>query len=54
MQRLEEEARNFRAQYLTQQVAARTQAGERVLVVLDRSHLPAPAATYAATAPLGR
>ncbi|MDO7884101.1 hypothetical protein [Hymenobacter cheonanensis] len=47
VQRLDEDLRAFRAQRLARQVAARTQAGERVLVVLDRSHLPAPA-TYAA------
>lgn len=38
--------RAFRAERLSQQVAAKVQAGERVLVVLDRRHLPAPA-TYA-------
>lgn len=48
VQRLNDDLRAFRAQHLARQVAARTQAGERVLVVLDRSHLPAPA-TYAAT-----
>ncbi|GAA4495121.1 hypothetical protein GCM10023172_06300 [Hymenobacter ginsengisoli] len=48
MQHLDDELRAFRAQRLSQQVATHIQAGERVLVVLDRSHLPAPA-TYAAT-----
>jgi hypothetical protein len=48
VQYLDEELRTFRAQHLARQVAAHTQAGERVLVVLDRSHLPAPAA-YATT-----
>jgi hypothetical protein len=47
MQHLDEALRAFRAQRLAQQVATHTQAGERVLVVLDRSHLPAAAATYA-------
>ncbi|NML63750.1 hypothetical protein HHL22_00875 [Hymenobacter sp. RP-2-7] len=53
-QHLDEDARAFQLQRLAQRVAQHTQAGERVLVVLDASHLPAPAATYAATAPRGR
>lgn len=48
IQHLDEELRAFRAQRLARQVAAHTQAGARVLVVLDPSHLPA-AAAYAAT-----
>jgi len=48
VQHLDEDARAFRLQQLAQKVAERTQAGERVLVVLDNSHLPAPATTYAA------
>ena len=48
MQHLDDELCAYRAQRLSQQVATHIQAGERVLVVLDRSHLPAPAA-YAAT-----
>jgi hypothetical protein len=48
VQHLDDELCAYRAQRLSQQVAAHIQAGERVLVVLDRSHLPAPAA-YAAT-----
>jgi len=47
VQHLDDEARAFGAQRLAQQVATHLQAGERVLVVLDRRHLPAPA-TYAA------
>lgn len=41
MQRFDDELRDFRAQRLAQQIARHTQADERVLVVLDRSHLPA-------------
>ena len=50
VQRLEEDVRAFRAQRLARQVAPHLEAGERVLVVLDPSHLPA-AATYAVGAP---
>jgi hypothetical protein len=53
VQRLDEDLRAFRTQHLAQQVAAHTQAGERVLVVLDHSHLPAPA-TYAVRGPASR
>ncbi|QKG55684.1 hypothetical protein GKZ68_02935 [Hymenobacter sp. BRD128] len=53
MQHLDEDLRAFRAQRLAQQVAAHTQAGERVLVVLAPSHLPAPA-TYAVRGPASR
>jgi hypothetical protein len=44
VQAINERRRAFRAERLSQQVAANVQAGERVLVVLDRHHLPAPAA----------
>ena len=50
VQRLEEDLRAFRAQRLARQVATHLQAGERVLVVLDPSRLPATA-TYAVGAP---
>ena len=50
---LDEDLLAFRTQRLARQVATHVQAGERVLVVLDRSHLPAPAA-YAATTPASR
>jgi hypothetical protein len=53
VQHLDDELRAFRAQRLAQQVAAHVQAGERVLVVLDRRHLPAEA-TYAATTQANR
>lgn len=45
-QAINEHRRTFRAQRLSQQLAAKVQAGERVLVVLDHRHLPTPA-TYA-------
>lgn len=45
----------YRAARLANQVAAAVQAGQRVLVVLDRAHLPAPAQpAYAAQPPTGR
>ncbi len=47
VQAIDDSLRTFRAQRLAQQVAEKVQAGERVLVVLDRSHLPA-ATAYAA------
>lgn len=50
VQAIDDSLRSFRAQRLAQQVADKVQAGERVLVVLDRSHLPA-APAYAALAP---
>jgi len=50
IRRLDEDLLAFRTQRLARQVAAHTQAGERVLVVISRRHLPAPAA-YAATTP---
>jgi hypothetical protein len=46
VQAINEHRRAFRAERLGQQVAAKVQAGERVLVVLDQRQLPAPA-TYA-------
>lgn len=53
MQQLDQDLRAFRSQCLAQKVAAYAQAGERVLVVLDHRHLPAPA-TYAAATPASR
>jgi hypothetical protein len=53
MQQLDADLHAFRAERLAQRVAAHTQAGERVLVVLAPSHLPA-AATYAATSRASR
>ena len=53
LQQLDQDLSAFRSQRLSEKVAAYAQAGERVLVVLDRSHLPAPAA-YAATTPASR
>jgi hypothetical protein len=50
VQAINERLRTFRAERLSQKVAAEVQAGERVLVVLDRRHLPAPA-TYAVGLP---
>lgn len=45
----------YRAERLARQVAAAAQAGQRVLVVLDRAHLPAPAQpAYAVQTPVGR
>ncbi|AMJ65371.1 hypothetical protein [Hymenobacter sp. PAMC 26628] len=45
----------YRAARLATQVAAAVQAGQRVLVVLDRAHLPAPAQpAYAAQPRVGR
>jgi hypothetical protein len=46
VQAINDHLRTFRAERLSQKVAEKMQAGARVLVVLDRSHLPAPA-TYA-------
>ena len=43
----------YRAQRLAAQVATAVQAGHRVLVVLNRDHLPAPAAATYAARPLG-
>lgn len=48
VQAIDDHLRTFRAQRLAQKVAEKMQAGERVLVVLDRRHLPAPTA-YAAS-----
>lgn len=47
VQRLDEELRAFRTQRLARQVATLTQAGERVLVVMNRAELPAAPATLA-------
>lgn len=45
----------YRAEHLARQVAAAVTAGQRVLVVMDRDHLPAPAQpAYAAQTPMGR
>ena len=53
IQHFDEDLVAFRNQRLAQQIAAHTQAGERVLVVLDRSHMPA-SATYAVQLPASR
>jgi hypothetical protein len=50
VQAINDSLRTLRAERLSQQVAEKVQAGERVLVVLDRSHLPTPAA-YAVRTP---
>jgi hypothetical protein len=42
---LQDSLRTFHAQHVRQQVARKMPAGERVLVVLDHSPLPAPAAS---------
>lgn len=49
LQQLDQDLSAFRRQCLGEKVAAYAQAGERVLVVLDRRHLPAPAAYVATT-----
>ena len=48
VQAINDSLRAFRTERLAQKVAEKTQAGERVLVVLDRGYLPA-SPTYAAT-----
>jgi hypothetical protein len=53
VQAINDSLRAYRAQRLAQLVAQKVQAGERVLVVLDPSHLPAPT-TYAVGARAGR
>ncbi len=50
MQTIDDSLRAFRAERLAQQVTEKVRAGERVLVVLDRSHLPA-SPTYVAIMP---
>ena len=53
MQAIGDSLRAFRTERLARVVAEKKQAGERVLVVLDRSHLPAPTA-YAQATPARR
>jgi len=53
VQAINDHLRTFRTQRLNQKITAQVQAGERVLVVLDQRHLPAPAA-YAVRAQASR
>ncbi|WP_151087810.1 hypothetical protein [Hymenobacter baengnokdamensis] len=51
MAAIEAQVREYRAQRLQRQVAEAVAQGERVLVVLDRAHLPAAPATLAQAQP---